>query len=97
MRATFSCNLSRNKCSLQVETVVVPAAPLSRIKAVLHGTACNNDFLRNNVARKIEHRVTWYWGTIFSATFDSAARYEFLNLSQKLATQDDEYLESWLL
>ena len=34
----------------------------SCFKAVLHWTACKNDFLRNNVAQKIEHRVTWYRG-----------------------------------
>ena len=33
----------------------------SNLKAVLHGTTCNIDFSRNNVARKTKHRVTsWF-------------------------------------
>ena len=36
------------------------------IKAVLHGTTCNVNFSRNNVARIIEHRVTWCRGRFFA-------------------------------
>lgn len=40
----------------------------------------------NNLQLKIEHRVKNVQGTIFYATF-----------LLKLATQDEEYLESWLV
>ena len=34
-----------------------PCNACGNIRAVLHGTTCNDDFSRNIVPRKIEHRV----------------------------------------
>ncbi len=68
----------------------------SCIKVTLHGTTCNNDFSRKIVARKIVHRVTWYRDDFLCNSL-LTTRCEFLKPSQKLATQDDEYSESWLV
>ena len=83
-----------------------PTRITSRSAALFDNIFVKGDVTRDNLQQRCfaqqccaKHRSTCNMvsGTIFCATFYSATRCEFLKPSQKLATQDDEYSESWLV